>query len=76
MYAHDHQLEALEEAAMAFIAENARLFQREAMPTLSMLDQRHLLLAVTGLIAAGLASALDGVASAGGGGIAGSGGPG
>ena len=72
VYAHDHQLEALEEAAMAFIAENARLFQREAMPTLSMLDQ-HLLLAVTGLIAAGLASALDGVASAGGGGIAGSG---
>ena len=64
MYAHDHELEALEEAAMAFIQQNALLFQREAMPTLSVLQQ-PLLLAVTGLIAAGLASAVRGGADAG-----------
>ena len=68
MYAHDHQLEALEAAAMGFIEGNALLFQKEAMPTLSVLAQRpnlgHLLLAVTGLIAAGLASAVRGGADA------------
>ena len=77
VYAHDHQLEALEEAAMAFIQDNALLFQREAMPTLSVLAQNPLLLAVTGLIAAGLASCVHGGAGAGGvGGAAGSGAPG
>ena len=64
VYAHDLKLEALEEAAMAFIQQNALLFQREAMPTLSVLQQ-PLLLAVTGLIAAGLASAVRGGADAG-----------
>ena len=56
VYAHDHGLEALEAAAMAFIEENALLFHREAMPTLSVLAQRphHLLLAVTGLLMAGV----------------------
>ena len=58
VYAHDHQLEALEGAAMAFIEGNARAFHREAMPTLSLLAQRpnlaHLWLAVTGLLTAGL----------------------
>ena len=71
MYAHDHQLEALEEAAMAFIEEHALLFHREAMPTLSMIAQRphlsHLLLAVTGLLTAGLAPAGPGAAGAVGG---------
>jgi hypothetical protein len=71
VYAHDHQLEALEEAAMAFIQENALLFHREAMPTLSMIAQRphlsHLLLAVTGLLTAGLAPAAPGAAGAVGG---------
>ena len=59
-YAHEHQLEALEAAAMAFIEENALLFHREAMPTLSLLVQPrdHLLLAVTGLLTAGFSSAL------------------
>ena len=68
VYAHDSGLEALEEAAMAFIEENALLSQTEAMPTLSVLAQRpnlaHLWLAVTGLIAAGLASAVRGGADA------------
>ena len=54
VYAHDHQLEALEEAAMAFIEENALLFHREAMPTLSVLAQNPLLLTVTGLLMAGV----------------------
>ena len=60
VYAHEHQLEALEAAAMAFIEENALLFHREAMPTLSLLVQPrdHLLLAVTGLLTAGFSSAL------------------
>ena len=62
VYAHEHQLEALEAAAMAFIEENALLFHREAMPTLSVLAQRpnlaHLWLAVTGLLTAGFSSAL------------------
>jgi hypothetical protein len=75
VYAHDHQLEALEAAAMGFIEEHARAFHREAMPTLSVLAQRpnlaHLLLAVTGLIAAGFSSALH-VAEGGGGGGGGS----
>ena len=45
---------------MAFIEENALLFHREAMPTLSLLVQPrdHLLLAVTGLLTAGFSSAL------------------
>ena len=68
VYSHDHQLESLEEAAMAFIEANARAFHREAMPTLSVLAQRphHLLLAVTGLIAAGLDPGAPGGAGAGG----------
>ena len=66
---------------MGFIAEHALLFHRGAMPTLSMLAQRpnhaHLLLAVTGLLTAGLdpggpGAAGDGVA-AGAGGAAGAG---
>ena len=72
VYAHEHQLEALEAAAMAFIEENALLFHREAMPTLSVLAQRpnlaHLLLAVTGLLTAGFSSALNGGQGGGGGG--------
>jgi hypothetical protein len=66
VYAHDHQLEALEEAAMAFIEENALLFQMDAMSTLSVLGQsrHHLLLVVTGLLASGLASAVHGRAGA------------
>ena len=53
---------------MAFIEANARAFHREAMPTLSVLAQRphHLLLAVTGLIAAGLDPGAPGGAGAGG----------
>ena len=70
MYAHDHGLEALEEAAMAFIEENALLFHREAMPTLSVLAQRldhaHILLAVTGLLMAGVDPGAAGGAGAGG----------
>ena len=68
MYAHDHQLEALEEAAMAFIEANVRAFHREAMPTLSLLGhhRHHLLLAVTGLLTAGFSSALQ-IAEGGGG---------
>ena len=54
VYAHDQQLEALEEAAMAFIEENARAFHREAMSTLLLLAQRpnlaHLWQAVTVLL--------------------------
>ena len=47
------------------------------MPTLSVLAQNSLLLQVTGLIAAGLASFVHGGAGAGGvGGLAGSGVPG
>ena len=69
MYAHDHQLEALEEAAMAFMEEHARAFHREAMPTLSVLAQRpnlaHLLLAVTGLLTAGLDPGASGAAGDG-----------
>jgi hypothetical protein len=70
VYAHDHQLEALEEAAMAFIEEHALAFHREAMPTLSLLGQHryHLLLAVTGLLTAGFSSALHGGEGGGGGG--------
>ena len=58
----------LQEAAMAFIEENARAFHREAMPTLSLLDQRryHLLLAVTGLLMAGVVPGAAGGAGAGG----------
>ena len=72
MYAHDHQLEALEEAAMAFIEEHALLFHREAMPTLSLLGPRshHLWLAVTGLLTAGFSSALHAAEAGGGGGRA------
>ena len=68
MYAHDHGLEALEAAAMAFIEENALLFHREAMPTLSLLGQRphHLWLAVTGLLMAGVVPGAAGGAGAGG----------
>ena len=68
VYAHDHQLEALEEVAMGFIEEHALLFHREAMPTLSLLGQHryHLLLAVTGLLTAGLAPGGAGGASSGG----------
>ena len=53
---------------MTFIEENARTFHTEAMPTLSVLAQRphHLLLAVTGLIAAGLDPGAPGGAGAGG----------
>ena len=59
----------LQEAAMAFIEENARAFHREAMPTLSLLGQRryHLLLAVTGLLMAGVDPEASGGAGAGGG---------
>ena len=64
VYAHDSGAEALEEAAMTFIEENALLFHMEAMPTPRVLAQRpnlaHLLLAVTGLIAAGLVSLVGG----------------
>jgi speckle-type POZ protein len=69
VYAHDHQLEALEAAAMAFIEENARAFHREAMATLSLLSQHphHLLLAVTGLLMAGVDPGAPGGAGAGGG---------
>ena len=63
---------------MAFIEENALLFHREAMPTLSMIAQRphlsHLLLAVTGLLMSGVvpggpgaAGAVGGAGGAGGG---------
>ena len=58
---------------MGFIEENALLFLREAMPTLSVLAQRpnlaHLWLAVTGLLTAGFSSAVhvpDGGGGAGG----------
>ena len=66
----EKKLEALEEAAMAFIEANALLFHREAMPTLSLLGERphHLLLAVTGLLTAGFSSALNGGQGGGGGG--------
>ena len=69
MYAHDHQLEALEEAAMAFIEENPRAFHREAMPTLSVLAQRPhlLLLAVIGLLMAGVDRGVPGGSGAVGG---------
>ena len=71
VYAHDQHLDALEEVAMAFIAENALLFYPEAMPTLSVLaqsfDHAHLLLAVTGLLKAGLAPGAPGAAGAVGG---------
>ena len=68
MYAHDHQLEALEEAAMAFIEKHARAFHREAMPTLSLLGPRshHLWLAVTGLLMAGVDPGAPGAAAVGG----------
>ena len=66
VYAHDHQLEALEEAAMAFLEENALLFHREAMPTLSVLAQNPLLLTVTGLLMAGVVPAGPSGAGAGG----------
>jgi hypothetical protein len=70
VYAHDSGVEALEEAAMAFIEEHALAFHREAMPTLSLLGQHryHLLLAVTGLLTAGFSSALHGGEGGGGGG--------
>ena len=66
----EKKLEALEEAAMAFIEEHARAFHREAMPTLSLLAQRpnlaHLWLAVTGLLTAGLDPEASGAAGDGG----------
>ena len=70
VYAHDHQLEALEAAAMVFIQEHAVCFGREAMPTLALLAQRpnlaHLSVTVTGLLTAGLLPAAAGAAGAGG----------
>ena len=74
VYAHDMKLEALEDAVMGFIGDNALLFHKEAMPTLSVLAMRpdlaHLWLAVTGLLMAGVASALGGGGGAGDGGRA------
>ena len=70
VYAHEKKLEALEEAAMAFIQEHAVCFGREAMPTLALLAQRpnlaHLCVTVTGLLTAGLLPAAAGAAGAGG----------
>ena len=69
MHAHEAGLPVLEEAAMAFIQENALMFHREVMPTLALLKQRpadmiDLLMAITGLLMAGVVPAAHGAAAA------------
>jgi sugar lactone lactonase YvrE len=69
VHAHDADMPVLKEAAMAFIQENALMFHREAMPTLALLKQRpadlmDMLMAITGLLMAGVVPAAHGAAAA------------
>ena len=68
VHAHDANMPVLKEA-VAFIQENALMFHREAMPTLALLKQRpadlmDMLMAITGLLMAGVVPAAHGAAAA------------